>query len=164
MRSLLAEILMIVLAAILSVGSCSAADSSASALAESYDNAVHSLTYRPNGKKMPDAERQWVTTLELLSGSDTPEADQYLARLALFSLDGVFAEEYGCAAAKRSQRFSRELRRQLERFESDNACHAFLAANPGAAGGICSTRKEFTVTFNEFRHLPLADRAGACDK
>lgn len=127
-----------------------------------FDIAVDSwIKFRQTGEE-GDTEIQWAKSLKLLAKSKSPLADVFLARLGLFGIDGALAEEFSCAASKRSSNLSIQLRRQLRSFDSNNTCAQIAARINLAKGDFCKSKAEFAHLVSTYRSLPLKDTSGAC--
>lgn len=127
-----------------------------------FESAVNSwIRFRQTGDE-GDVDVQWAKSLKMLAESNSPLADVLLSQLGLFGIDGALAEEFSCAASKRSNRLSIQLRRQLKNFESTNTCVQIASRSGLAKRDFCKSKAEFARLVSTYRKLPLKDEAGAC--
>lgn len=127
-----------------------------------FDNATRTLvTYRRTGV-LGDTEIQWAKNLKVLAQSNSRQADQLLAQLGLFAVDGAFAEEFSCAASKRGKNLSIQLRRQLKTFNMSNACEQMAVKEGIPLEKLCKTKEAFKELVSTYRDLPRSDTEGAC--
>jgi hypothetical protein len=128
-----------------------------------FDNATSSLTkYRKTGV-LGDTEIQWAKSLKVLSLSTSPQADQLLAQLGLFVMDGAVAEEFSCAVSRRGKSLPRQLRRQLKTFITRNVCKQIAFKEGLPKETLCRTKEQFANLVFTFRDVPRPDTEGACD-
>jgi len=127
-----------------------------------FERAADSLTkYRKTGV-LSDAEIQWAKNLQVLAQSTSRQADNLLAQLALFEMDGAFAEEFSCAASKRGKNLSVQLRRQLKIFHMNNFCEQRAAQVGLQTETLCKSKVAFAKVVSSYRRLPMKDTEGAC--
>jgi hypothetical protein len=108
-----------------------------------------------------DVELIWHSSLRILSQSDDPMADEYLATLGLFSIDAAIGSDFTCAAIVRSPRLSRYLRERQRTF-GDNYCSR-LARDAGVPHTrLCASATTFKKRVASLQQLPAIDIDGAC--
>lgn len=120
------------------------------------------VTYISTGLE-GETELIWSEALKKLATSESAVADAYLARLALFRLDGALGSEFGCAASKRGKRLANLLKEQARRFSSMKFCPQLALENGLQAQRLCASRQEYQVLVKGLSVLPSSDAEGACN-
>jgi hypothetical protein len=119
------------------------------------------VTYMSTGQE-GETELIWSDALKKLAMSESADADIYLARLALFRLDGAIGSEFGCAASKRGSGLAVQLKEQARRFSSMKFCSRLALENRLQERRLCASRKEYQVLVKGLSELPSPDVEGAC--
>lgn len=142
--------------------SCSAFAGGSTTEVQAFNSARDSWVIYISTGQEGDTELVWSESLKRLATSESADADAYLARLALFRLDGALGSEFGCAASKRGRRLENLLKEQARRFSSVKFCSQLAFENGLQVKRLCASRQDYQVLVRGLSALPSPDAEGAC--